>query len=142
MTVFAESSAVLAWLLGEAAGEEVATILGSADHVVVSELLLLECRRACVRAEVIGALTTDQAVDARSRLSAASAHWQSMPVSSSLLERSAQPFPVEPVRSLDSIHLSSALLAATAIPEMRVVTLDQRIRDNARKLGLAVAPRG
>jgi len=49
MNLYAETSAVLSWLLGEPDGEAVRGALMSADEVLVSELTLLECHRAFVR---------------------------------------------------------------------------------------------
>lgn len=46
MIVYAESSAVLSWLLGEPDGVEVGEILKEADFVVASQLTFTECERA------------------------------------------------------------------------------------------------
>lgn len=47
MTLYAESSAVLAWLLGEKSGEAIRRALLGADLVVASDLTVFECDRAC-----------------------------------------------------------------------------------------------
>ncbi len=140
MILYAESSAVLAWLLAEPDGEKVALALRDADHVIVSDLLFVECDRACIRAETVGALTPGQAASVRARLARVGAHWETLRLSPAVIERSRQPFPVEPVRSLDAIHLSSALYARPALPEMLVLSLDERLRSNALKLGFEVVP--
>src|SRR6185437_10957259 len=41
--VYAESSAVLSWLLGEQQQDDVISVLSSADTVVTSSLTVLEC---------------------------------------------------------------------------------------------------
>ncbi len=140
MILYAESSAVLAWLLAEPEGEKVALALRDADHVIVSDLLFVECDRACIRAETLGALTSRKAAAVRSRLARVGAHWETLRLSPTVIERSRQPFPIEPVRSLDAIHLSSALDARLALPEIQVLSLDQRVRKNAVKLGFEVIP--
>ena len=140
MIVYAESSAVLSWLLGEPRDAEVAGALGNAAQVLVSDLLFVECDRACVRATVLGALTDQQAASVRQQLARASTHWQVLRISLSALERSRQPFPHEPVRTLDALHLASALEARSALPETRVLSLDSRVRQNAAKLGFEVLP--
>ena len=61
MTLYAESSAVLAWLLDEAEGGKVEEALLSSDLVVASELTLVECDRALLRAAALGEMT-DEAV--------------------------------------------------------------------------------
>jgi len=140
MILYAESSAVLAWLLAEPAGEEVARVLRDADHVVTSDLLFIECDRACIRAELLGALSAEQVATVRGRLGTVAAHWATLRLSPTVIERSRQPFPVEPVRSLDAIHLASALDVRLVVPAIRVLSLDGRIRENALKLGFEVLP--
>ena len=54
--------------------------------------------------------------------------------------RSRQAFPREPVRSLDAIHLSTALVARNLVTELWILSLDERIRDNAAALGFDIAP--
>ena len=43
MNVYAESSAVLAWLLGESDGEDARDQLSAARLVLTSDLTLIEC---------------------------------------------------------------------------------------------------
>jgi hypothetical protein len=54
--------------------------------------------------------------------------------------RAQRPFPVGPVRTLDALHLASALVARSVAPGLRLLTLDQRIRENGARLGLAPLP--
>ena len=131
MILYAESSAVLAWLMAEPAGKKVALALRDADHVIVSDLLFIECDRACIRAEALGALTPRRAAAVRARLAGVGAHWETLRLSPTIIERSRQPFPVEPVRSLD---------ARPALPGLQVLSLDERVRRNALKLGFEVKP--
>ena len=140
MMVYAESSAVLAWLFGEPPGARGAGVLRQAAQVLVSDLLLVECDRACIRAAAVGALKDEQAASVRQRLARASTHWQVLRISAPVLERSRQPFPHEPVRTFDAFHLASALEARSALPEICVLTLDTRVRENAAKLGFEVLP--
>jgi hypothetical protein len=50
------------------------------------------------------------------------------------------PFPVGPVRALDALHLATALAARAAAPDVRVLSPDQRVRENAARFGFAVVP--
>ena len=61
-------------------------------------------------------------------------------IDSEVATRSRQAFPREPVRSLDAIHLSTALVARNLVTELQVLSLDERIRDNAAALGFDIAP--
>jgi hypothetical protein len=47
---------------------------------------------------------------------------------------------VEPVRTLDAIHLATAAAFRAELDAVVVCSLDQRVRLNARALGLEVSP--
>jgi len=67
-------------------------------------------------------------------------HWHLMPVSREIVNRARQPFPGEPIRSLDAIHLASALAASDSLPEFGLLSLDRRVRATGARLGLRVLP--
>lgn len=52
----------------------------------------------------------------------------------------AGPFPVEPIRALDAIHLASAIVARDVWRDLAVLSLDERVRVNAVRFGLPVLP--
>jgi predicted nucleic acid-binding protein len=52
-----------------------------------------------------------------------------------VLARALEPFPL-PVRTLDALHLATALYVATAGQEVVLATLDDRMRQAARSLRL------
>jgi len=54
VNLYAESSAVLAWLLGEDAAPRVRELLSKAEFVLASDLTLLECDRVLIRAVALG----------------------------------------------------------------------------------------
>jgi hypothetical protein len=55
-----------------------------------------------------------------------------------VLARVGRPFPVEPVRTLDAVHLATVESIGEPPQLMSVVTRDERVRDNARALGYSV----
>ena len=140
MIVYAESSAVLAWLLGDVRGDEAAAVLESAQHVIVSDLLFVEIDRAFIRAQALEGVTDTQLARLRRHLAEVGTHWQTQRLSPGVLDRSRQPFPREPVRALDALHLASALRANALSPGVCVLSLDNRIRENTVKLGLETLP--
>jgi predicted nucleic acid-binding protein len=140
VNVYAESSAVLAWLLDEARSREVLDVLRGADVVVTSDLTLIECDRVLRRAVVIDELTEADAADRRAHLASASARWHVLRIAAEVVERARQPFPDEPIRTLDAIHVSSALMARSAVPGMRLLSLDDRVRRSGKALGFGVLP--
>lgn len=140
MTLYAESSAVLAWLLGEARAREVRDRLSSAELVIASDLTLVECDRVLIRASALGELTEAEAAGRRAELSTAAAHWSLLRLGGSVIDRARQPFSKEPIRTLDALHLASALVARAAVQDLTVLSLDEAVRANARALGFDVQP--
>ncbi len=140
IAVYAESSAVLAWLLGDDGADASRVALASASAIVTSELTLVECSRALIRAQRTEGMAEAVAAERRGRLLRAAAHWTVLAIGTAVIERASAPFPVEPLRSLDALHLASALLARPALDAVTVLSLDRRIRDNAMQLGFEVAP--
>ena len=140
MTLYAESSAVLAWLFGEAAGAAVRENLLGAELIVASDLTLVECDRVLIRAQTSGELSEARSAGLRARLNAAAAHWNLLHVDTQVVDRVRRPFPGEPIRTLDAIHLASALVARTALDDLALLSLDHRIRTAARRLGFQTLP--
>ncbi len=140
MNVYAESSAVLAWLLGEEVGHPVREVLRRAGLVMASDLTLVECDRVLIRAVTLGEIDEATAADRRGHLNAAAAHWHLWRVSSDIADRARHPFPAEPVRTLDAIHLASALAVRSAVPGVELLSLDDRIRRAGVQLGFRLQP--
>jgi hypothetical protein len=57
-----------------------------------------------------------------------------------IVDRARQPFPGEPIRIPDAIHLASLLVARSAVVGLRLLSLDERVRKAAKGLGIAVEP--
>lgn len=140
MTLYAESSAVLAWLLGEQAGPAVRELLRRAELVAASDLTLIECDRVLHRALAAGEIQEAAAADRRARLNAAAGHWHLWRVSAEIAERARRPFPAEPIRTLDAIHLASALAARSALAGVELLSLDERVRRSGKRLGFRLQP--
>lgn len=141
MTLYAESSAILSWLLDEDGAASIRRILASADAVVASDLTLIECDRVLHRAVALGELTEADAADRRARLTTAAAHWHVLRIGPEVVARSRQPFPGDPIRTLDAIHLASALVARSAVAGLELLSLDERVRKAAGRLGIRSVPR-
>lgn len=139
MIVYAESSAVLAWLLGEPTAPAVRETLRRAERVVASTLTPLECARALARGVALGTLDRDAARAAERLLTGAARGWALLELTGPPVERAARRFPHEPVRTLDALHLATALEFQAALGTLTVLSLDARIRENAAALGMALA---
>jgi len=57
-----------------------------------------------------------------------------------VLRRAREEFPVEPVRSLDAIHLASVRVLDDELGGVEVVSCDDRVRQNALALGFVLVP--
>jgi hypothetical protein len=139
VNLYVESSAIVARLLGEAQGVGVGEMLERADNVISSEIVLLECDRALIRAEVSGAISPAQASGQRAVFNRESAFWTLLRVEDEVLERARRPFPVEPVRSLDALHLASLIVAGSIFVRAELLSFDDRIRANGKALGFELA---
>src|SRR6185437_59887 len=102
LNLSAESSAVLAWLLGEPAGNAVRDALRRAELVAASDLTLVECDRLLIRAVITGENDEAAAADRRALLNAAAGQWQLWRVSSEIIERARRPSPL--IRSEPSMQ--------------------------------------
>ena len=140
MNIYAESSAVLTWLLGEATGRRVREVLRRAELVMASDLVLIECDRVLTRAVTLGEIDEAKAADRRALLNAAAAHWHLSRISLDIVDRARRPFPPEPVRTPDAIHLASALAVRSTVPNVELLSLDNRIRRAGEQLGFHLQP--
>ena len=139
MTVYAESSAVLAWLLDEPTSAAVGSVLDD-DEVVTSALTLVECDRVLLRTAATHTAAAPKVAVLRRILGETAAMWSIQEIDASTIERARQPFPDDAIRALDAIHLASALTARSAIGDLDVLSLDDRFRLNAAALGFRVLP--
>lgn len=136
--LYAETSAVLRWLLGQELGEEVRRELQSAERVAASCLTVLECKRVLSR--LAPELSPKHHSAIRTMLFEASRLWLLVEMDEPVRARAGEPFPLEPVRALDAIHLATCLELERAIGPIDVLSADARIRANAELLGLRVVP--
>jgi predicted nucleic acid-binding protein len=140
VNLYAESSAVLAWLLDEPSAATVRQLLGASEITVSSDLTLIECDRVLLRAVALKELTEAEAADRRAHLAVAAAHWQILRIAPEIVDRARQPFPAEPIRTLDAIHLASLMVGRSAVRGLALLSLDDRVRKAAKGLGVDIAP--
>jgi uncharacterized protein with PIN domain len=138
--LYAESSAVLSWLLGEPAQDKVIAGLASADRVITSALTVVECARALARSRHDGRITAVEEGAVLHLLDEAFETWHVLEISEDVIARARAGFPAEPVRSLDALHLASAWSVFATAGSVAMLALDDRVRSNARALGMKVIP--
>ena len=133
---YIESSALVAALLERDAGA--LKSLRATTLQVTSALTLAEAARAIVRARVGERLTVSQERAAIRALRRFARRCYVVAVTDEVLARVGLPFPVEPVRTLDAVHLRTAESLGEPPQLMAIVTRDLRVRENATALGCAV----
>ena len=123
---YIDSSAVLKLAVREPETAALETYLAGCEGLVSSRLAVLECRRAARRVSRVRVLqAVDDVLDAVYLLD----------ITQAILDGAAM---VDPplLRSLDAIHLATALSLADA--HVEVITYDKRFADAARANGLTV----
>jgi predicted nucleic acid-binding protein len=136
--IYIESSAILAWLFGEPQAARVIAIINHAETVVTSVLSIIEVERALNRAEHNRLITAGQVQTVRGMLERAKSSWILMEISEEVRLRAGRQFPIEPVRTLDAIHLSTALIFMRVFPDIKLLSFDSRIITNTKPLGIVV----
>ncbi|HEV8585341.1 MAG TPA: PIN domain-containing protein [Methylomirabilota bacterium] len=127
-------------MLAEESAGAVHRNLTTADRLFTSDLTIIECDRTLIRVATSGRLTASKVDRLRGVLAATIPQWSLMRVDTDVVARARRPFPVEPIRTLDAVHLASALLARSAVADLTLLALDSRVRDAGRALGFHVAP--
>jgi predicted nucleic acid-binding protein len=133
---YIESSALVAALLERDA--DARKSIRARGRRVTSALTIAEAARAILRARAAARLTSDQERTAARALRRFEQRCFLVAVTDPILARVRRPFPLEPIRTLDAVHLATAELLGEPPALTVVVTRDIRVRDNAQALGFAV----
>ena len=130
---YIESSALVAALLE---GDEAARAsIRAQGQRVTSALTMAETGRAVLRARLSGRITAEQERAAILTMQRFMRRCHIVSVTEAILAHVGRPFPVEPIRTLDAIHLATAEALGDSPALLTVVTRDLRVRDNATALG-------
>jgi hypothetical protein len=133
---YIESSALVAALLeGDLSAR--ASIRADGQRVT-SALTATEALRAVLRARLSGRITASQQRAAIRSIQTFSRRCFVVDVTEPILAEAGHPFPVEPIRTLDAIHLATAAALGDPPALVTIVTRDIRVRDNALALGYSV----
>lgn len=132
---YVESSALVAALLEH--DEAVLKAPAGTTHVT-SALTFAEAGRALIRARAAGRLAAADEQSAIRALRTFERRCYIVDVDRAVLARVRRPFPVEPIRTLDAVHLATAELLGEPPQLVTVVTRDVRVKENAQALGHVV----
>jgi predicted nucleic acid-binding protein len=131
-----ESSALVAALLEHDTAVVASWPVGTRH--VTSALTLAETGRAIIRARAAGRLSAKQEQAAIRALRTFEQRCFVLDVDRTVLARVRRPFPIEPIRTLDAVHLATLELLGEPPQLVTIVTRDDRVRDNARAMGFIV----
>ena len=136
MSLYLETSALLRAAILEQ--REVVDRMELFKVWVTSALTLVECERSLVAMLHRKQISRTRRAKAHAYLREVVWHTDVSELDGTILDRAGQPFPVEPVRSLDGLHLAAILKWAELGP-VEVLTCDSRVKQNAEALGLPVS---
>jgi hypothetical protein len=136
--IYAETSAVLRVLLeGDA---RLATALADAPVLVTSDLTLVEADRALRRARLGGRLDARGFSNGQQWLIRFARSCHVLALNTGVIDRAKRDFPVEPVRTLDGLHLATLQMWDETVGPVSVLSTDNRVRANAAAWGLSLVP--
>lgn len=132
-TRYVETSALVAASLeGDVSAQR---SLRGPGRLITSALTHAEAARAVQRALATHRVTPPEAAALLRELETFAEHCETVAVAVEVLLRVGRPFPVEPVRTLDAVHLATVELLGAEPGSVTVVTRDARVRANARARG-------
>lgn len=135
---YIESSALVAALMENDAA--VKAEVRAATRLVTSALARAETMRAVRRARVAGRVSVEQERKAVRALRTFIRRCFVVPIDAVVLGRVGRPFPVEPIRTLDAIHIATAERIEEPPQLVTIISRDDRVRANAAALGYVVRP--
>ena len=135
MVAYLDSSVVLRYiLLGEATIRHALAF----PRAVSSELIEIECRRVLHRCRLVGELDDETLAAAHQRLDAVLSGIDLLQMSTQIKRRAMEPFPVH-VRTVDALHVATALTLAGDADGTALFSHDKGMNLCARCLGLTAA---
>jgi predicted nucleic acid-binding protein len=134
--IYLETSALLTWLFNEPDASRVIDSLNDADLIVTSDLLRIETKRAIKRALHEKLITSEQLETLIQTFHGYINSCFRMSMDETVVSGATAVFPIEPVRSLDAIHMSTALEYKKLYPELKMLTTDTRLKQNTALLNL------
>jgi len=93
-----------------------------------------------MRAVTLNVMPETIAAERRAVLAHTAEHWVVFDLDAGVVERARRPFPAEPIRTLDAIHLATAAVAQSLVPDLALLSLDDRVRGSAAQMGFSVLP--
>lgn len=129
--VFLETSALLRAVFDEAGGELVRRRLAGAQRILASRLLKLEAERALLRVSIDHPALASRLPTLERELRGLWSHVDMLEMTRDLCELAGRIAPASRLRSLDAIHLATYRRVCELVPNVELLSFDQRILDAA-----------
>lgn len=137
--IYLDTSWLVKLYVEEGDADAVRRVVDADASVLVSDLSFVEFHAAVARRRRDGSLASRAATAVVSRFRREWADRGRIAVSRDVVVRAADLVAAHPLRSLDALHLASALLVAKGAPEpLRFGAADERLLSAARAEGLEV----
>ncbi len=141
--IFWDASAIVPLLVAEITTPQMQALAGRDSDMLVWWGSEVECMSALARLERAAALDAKGMARASDRLKQLADGWHEIEPSDIVRETAVRFLRVHPLRAADALQLAAAFTAAEQRPaSLRVITLDDRLADAARKEGFALIDPG
>ena len=130
--LYLDTSAVLRAVLELGTTPTIEEKIGAAATLITSRLSLVEAARAFLRLRSSGQVSEEQLADAGRDLDALWARCEIWELTPLVCEMASQVAPAKRLRTLDTLHLATYLLARRRITDLELLTADQRLSEAAR----------
>ncbi len=126
--LYLDTSAVLRAVLENGADPDLEARITAAPALITSRLSMVEAARALHRLRQVGRVSEIKIADAEREIAAVWARCEVWELTPAVCERARQVAPGKPLRTLDSLHLATFVLARERIEGLELVTADERLR--------------
>ena len=131
MPLYLDTSAVLRALLEAGTSPRMEARIKGASLLITSRLSLVEAARAILRVRAQATVSEQALADATRELEALWSRCDVWGLTTQVCELAQQVAPGKPLRTLDSLHLATYLLARRHIEGLELLTADHRLAEAA-----------
>jgi predicted nucleic acid-binding protein len=129
--LYLDTSAVLRAVLETGTSPDVEAQIRTARVLITSRLSLVESARALLRVRLAGQVPESRLADAERQVESVWARCELWEITPAVCDTAGIVAPGQPLRALDAIHLATFVLARRRIPELELLTADDRLRTAA-----------
>jgi predicted nucleic acid-binding protein len=126
--LYLDTSAVLRTILEKGSTPEIEEQILRAPSLVTSRLTSIEASRALLRRKQLGEISEVKFVDAEHETNLLWTRCEFWEISRRVCELACVVAPTKLLRALDAIHLATFLVARADIPDLQLLTVDERLR--------------